>query len=167
MATIPDGFISLIVAGDLYPFPPRSRPWLDEAGWVRMCWLDAGCITARIQPGPKCGSQSGRRGVVMIPDDFRVADDLYPTPPAVAGWLRLCWLHPGCIIVRTWLYPGCITIMQPASSQPLPSLKMIKNTFQNQTNYQGPFTYLRTHILEQYTRSSRNLISDLNRWTVR
>ena len=50
MATIPDGFISLVVAGDLYPFPPRSRPWLDEAGWVRMCWLDAGCIIV-IQPG--------------------------------------------------------------------------------------------------------------------
>ena len=59
--------------------------------------------TARIQPGPKCDSQSGRRGVVMIPGDFRVADDLYPTPPAVAGWLRLCWLDAGCIIV---IQPG-------------------------------------------------------------
>ena len=49
----------------------------------------------------------------MIPDDFRVADDLYPTPPAVAGWVRLGWLYPGCIIV---IQPGCS--QHPASPYP-------------------------------------------------
>ena len=51
----------------------------------------------------------------MIPDDFRVADDLYPTPPVVAGWLRLCWLYAGCIIV---MQPGYSqhSLTQPASS---------------------------------------------------
>ena len=60
---------------------------------------------ARIQPDPKRGSQSGRRGVVMISDDFRVADDLPHS--SGRGWLAQavlagCWLHnrygPGCIL---------------------------------------------------------------------